>query len=194
MNKKGKQIIIKHVSTDTCKYYRKEGGETFDLNHLGPPGICLDLYSAAYPYCLGLLYGAQFSWEQDKNAVNAQCPVPEGNVHFEVRRIPLEKMVIREGIKKNYDILIKIIDIEKSSRKYQDCSSCPHKPGQEFEFNQGDHLDQMCPAAFYSIYPTLKTIINGGKSSWTKNDKFYMRCPDNKPNITFEIQKKKGKN
>jgi uncharacterized repeat protein (TIGR04076 family) len=182
-----RQIEVKHSCSGTCKYYRT-GKESFNLSTLGPPGLCLDLYSSAYPYCLALLYGAEFSWEKDKNAVNAQCPAPTKTVHFEVRRVPLEKAIMSNGIKKDKNILIRIIDLAESPGEYENGCACNHAPGQEFEFNQGDFLDQMCPAAFYNIYPTIKQVLSRGKLPWTRAGKVYARCPDNNPKITFEIK------
>jgi len=195
-----KKIKVKHIKNTskkwmkkhTCKYYRKEN-EVFDLQHLGPKGLCLDLYFSAYPYCLALLYGASFSWEKDKNAVNAQCPAADGSVHFEVRRIPLKKEIISHGIKKKCKIMIKITRVEKPSGTYAHGCTCAHKAGQEFEFNQGDDLSQMCPAAFNNIYPNLKALLSGGNPNWTKGKKIFMQCPDNISAIMFEIKSGKGK-
>jgi len=191
-SEKGKDVNVKHICNSTCKYYRKHG-EQFDIRHLGPPGLCLDLYHSAYPYCLALLYGAEFSWEKDKNAVNAQCPSPTKTVHFEVRRKPLERIIVSQGVNKKSDILIKIIDITEKSGDYENPCICEHYPGQEFEFNQGDFLEQMCPAAFNNLYPTIKNLLNEGKIPWIRGGKIYVRCPDNKPKITFEIDKKEKK-
>lgn len=196
LSKEGERIIIKHIKNTskknlkkhTCKYYRKEL-EVFDLDHLAPKGLCLDLYFAAYPYCLSLLYGACFTWEKDKNVVNAQCPAADGNVHFKVKRIPLKKQVISNGIKKNNKIIVEIIRVEKSKGEYENSCICPHETGEKFEFNQGDDLTQMCPAAFYNIYPNLKSMLNKGEPSWSKNGKVFMQCPDNISGIMFEITK-----
>jgi uncharacterized repeat protein (TIGR04076 family) len=177
-----------NLKKHTCKYYRSML-EEFGLNSLGPEGICLDLYYAAYPYCLALLYGAKFTWENDKNAVNAQCPAPAGNVHFQVMRKPLKKQIISNGIKKKCRIIIKITHIEKSVLKCKNGCDCKLMAGQKFEFNQGDDLNQMCPAAFYNIYPNIKTFMNSKKASWMKDGKIFMQCPDNISGIMFEITK-----
>jgi uncharacterized repeat protein (TIGR04076 family) len=169
---------IKHIAINgeirknTCKYHR-EVEKIFDEDHLGPEGLCLDLYSSAYPYCLALLHGAKFSWMDDKNKVYAQCPIPNGT-HFEVKRISFEEQVISEGVKKNLEVLIKITHVEKEG--------CPHKVGEIFEFSQGDHLSYICPAAFYNMYPSLKEFIS------TKERKICLSCPDNLTKITFEIE------
>lgn len=188
-----KKLIVRHIKNTskclkkhTCKYYRAMG-EAFDLRHLGPKGLCLDLYFSAYPYCLSLLYGAKFTWEKDKNAVNAQCPVPEGNAHFKVFRQRLEKPVISNGIKKRCKVFIQITRVEKTSNRYRNNCKCFHKIGQKFEFNQGDDLAQMCPAAFYSAYPAIKSILGGGRPAWLKSGKTYFQCPDNISAIMFEI-------
>ena len=66
--------------------------EEFDVNTMGPKGLCPDLNHSAYPYALAMLYGASFDFEKEKDVVNAQCPAPHGNVHFQVKRITLPKI------------------------------------------------------------------------------------------------------
>jgi len=202
-SEKGKNIIIKHICPDNCKEYKgkvgditckyhREIGKTYDIEHLGPKGICLDLYHAAYPYCLALLHGAEFSWMKDKNpnSVFGQCSAPIKCVYFEVIRKKLPETIINQGVKKEQQILIKIKEIEDSEGEYNNsCINCPHKSGQVFEFNQGDFLDELCPAAFNNLWPSLKTILNDGKIHWEKNGKIYGRCPDNDTRIAFEIKK-----
>lgn len=181
-----KNLVIKHIGNNTCKYHRVPGN-SYDINHLGPKGLCLDLYHSAYPYFLSLSEGAEFSWMKkiDKDAVYGQCPAYDGSVHFEVRRIPLEKEVLSNGIKKLKDIILTISKIE--DRQENNCV-CPHMVGQKFEFNQGDFLEQICPAAFNNMFPTINTIISGGKSSWEKQNGIYIMCPDNLTKIEFLIK------
>lgn len=194
-SEKGKSICLTHVENfskqglkkHTCKYFRKKH-EKFSLTQLGPKGLCLDLYFAAYPYCLALLYGAHFSWEKDALAVSAQCPAPEGNVHFEVRKEPLTQQILSNGIKKNCKIVITVTAVEPSKKRFRNGCVCRHKKGEKFEFNQGDDLTQMCPAAFYTLYPNLKVMLNGGKASWIKEKKVYMQCPDNISGIMFKLE------
>ena len=204
-SEKGKNILVKHICPDSCKSYNgrvgertckyhREIGKTFDINHLGPKGMCLDLYYAAYPYCLALLHDAEFSWMKQKNpnSVQAQCPAPTKSIYFEVNRKKLEQPIESQGVKKDKIITIKINKIEDSEGEYcNNCVNCPHYPGQEFEFNQGDFLNYLCPAAFYNLWPTIKTIINNGEIPWKNKEtnKVHARCPDNDTRIAFEIEK-----
>jgi uncharacterized repeat protein (TIGR04076 family) len=106
----------------------------------------------------------------DKDKVYAQCPgCFDGTVHFEVKREKINEESM--GVKKDKKISIKITKVNK----------CPYnlELGDEFEFNQGDKLDEMCPAAFYNIFPRLFTIKKG--------EKLITRCPDNVTNIEFEV-------
>lgn len=192
-SEKGKKIIVTHIGSNTCKYHRKIG-KTFDMNHLGPLGLCLDLYNSAYPYFLTLLHGGQFSWMKERgilNQVYAQCPIPKGNVHFRVERKDLEETIKSEGIEKKCQVFLEITAVE-SLFDSLDCGClCAHKKGEIFEFNQGDLLDHLCPAAFYNMYPTIKTIINSGSEPWKKDGRIYVQCPDNETKIKFEISKEK---
>lgn len=161
--------------------------EVFDITTMGPKGLCPDLNHSAYPYALAMLYGASFDFENNADVVNAQCPAPEGNVHFQVRRVKLPKVEISKGVKKNVKIFIRITSIDK---KAEGCC-CSQKVGEEYEFNQGDLLEQMCPAALYNIYPTLKAVTGHGKERWTKDGKTFVQCPDNFSKLKFEIETKK---
>ena len=186
-NKKPSQKCLE--CEHTCKYHRF-GNEKYNLKNLGPPGICLDLYHSAYPYALALLHGAKFKWmKTDCDVVHAQCPAPTNPVHFEVRRIPLEKVIENNGVKKDKLIMIKIKSIGENTGSYENGCICPHSVGQEYEFNQGDLLEQMCPAAFHELWPTIKTLLNNGKNIWSKEGTIHMRCPDNVPKIKFKIKK-----
>ena len=179
------------ISCQTCKYFRsKDMVEVFDVTSMGPKGLCPDLTHSAYPYALAMLYGAVFDFENEPDVVNAQCPAPHGNVHFQVRREKLPKVEISKGVKKKVKIFIRITSIDD---KAENCC-CNQKVGAEYEFNQGDLLEQMCPAALYNIYPTIKAVTGHGKERWTKNGKTFVQCPDNFSKLKFEIETKKNKN
>ena len=137
-----------------------------------------------------ILQQAVFDFENEPDVVNAQCPAPHGNVHFQVRREKLPKVEISKGVKKKVKIFIRITSIDD---KAENCC-CNQKVGAEYEFNQGDLLEQMCPAALYNIYPTIKAVTGHGKERWTKNGKTFVQCPDNFSKLKFEIETKKNKN
>jgi len=188
-NDEYREILTTHIGSSTCKYNR-QGNEKFDLDGLGPKGLCLDLYHSAYPYCLAMLYGAVFSWEEDPEAVHAQCPAPGGNIHYEVRRKRLPEIIEVNGIKKKMEVWINIIDRQKVEEGETAGCQCSHEYGESYEFNQGDYRGQMCPAAFNNIWPEIKALNSGGKTPWITDDGMARgQCPDNIPKIQFEITK-----
>jgi len=161
-------ILIQHTKNN-CKYHRGIN-EIYKTSELAPEGLCPHLYYIAYPYCLSLLYEADFSKMKDKDFIHAQCsgcPCNE-ECQFEVRRIPLTKEIERNGIKKNKEIIITILK-----------STCWYKAGEIFKFNQGDDLTRICPAAFYCMYPYLIKPIK---------EPIKIQCPDNVTKIEFVIK------
>ena len=71
----------------TCAYGHKEG-QTFDMEGGTPVGMCPAAFHAIYPSAYGLMFGAVFPWEQDKDAAQVACPDGTNPVIFEVRRLP----------------------------------------------------------------------------------------------------------
>lgn len=167
-------VKVKVVSVaGRCKYHHKIGQE-YNLTQLIPPGMCLDAFHVAYPYCLSLLYGAKFKWMDDKDSVIAQCPNPKGSVIMEIRR-----KIINHNKKK---IFIKIIEIRGRCMKGL-------KRGQIFKMNLGDY-PQICPAAFDELYPYISILRYGGSIPWSKEkDSCLVQCSDHLNIVTYELSR-----
>ncbi|MDP3731970.1 MAG: hypothetical protein Q8R31_02920, partial [Candidatus Omnitrophota bacterium] len=129
------KVLIKlHTHDSKCKYgIHKEPGGAFALELLAPQGMCLDAYFSVYPYCLSLMYGAEFKFMPDPNTITFQFPSPVGPIVMEARRVTLGDKKIK--------VIITVKEILKLNNKCADSCQCNMKIGQEFEFN---HMGQ-CP-------------------------------------------------
>lgn len=178
-----KDIIIKmHTFDPKCKYKLHQRPGSFKASLLAPKGMCLDAYFSAYPYCLGLMYGAQFRFMKDPNTITFQCPSPTRPIVIEARRIRLGRKRIK--------VMMRVIDILRLKNSCEDsCKGrCSAKIGQEFEFNHMGQCPQMCPAGFLHIFPYLTTLLRGGRVPWaTGKNSFLVHCPDERINVSYEV-------
>jgi len=197
-------VILKQ----TCRYHPiKDQNYEYDLNSIVPSGLCLDAFHTAYPFCLALLYNAEFNKKNksickhlnrtlkriDKDRVFIQCP--KSGILMEIHRyctlpkiIKHFKTLIEKAFKKiypldivDYKIRIKIVEVKKN---------CPkkYKVGEEFWFNIRDP-SKLCPASFDAIYPSLHLIRNNIKVPWSnKKSSCYVHCPD-RNGMVYEISK-----
>lgn len=179
-----KKVSIKMHTTDLkCKYKsHRTAGDSFGLELIAPEGMCLHAYASAYPYCLSLMYGAEFKFMPDHNSVSFQCPSPVDPVVMLAKRIRIDE--------KNIKIIISVKEIIHLNNNCQDsCKGiCPMRVGQEFEFNHMGQRPEICPAGFMHIYPFLLTLLQGGKPLWqTGKNSFLVHCPDEKINVSYEV-------
>ena len=63
-----------------------------------------------------------------------------------------------------------------------------HKKGDTFVY-QGK-LPDMCPAAFASLYPNLRTLYFGGNFPWEKPGGSKVACPDPDNPVVFKLERK----
>ncbi len=63
-----------------------------------------------------------------------------------------------------------------------------HEKGQEFVYK--GELPPICPAAWNSIYPSLRTLWFGGNFPWEKEGEAYIACPDSKNPVVFKLKRK----
>ena len=60
-----------------------------------------------------------------------------------------------------------------------------HKKGQQFIYE--GKLPDMCPSAWYAIYPYLRILQFGGNLPWEKESEAYIACPDHKNPVVFKL-------
>lgn len=62
-----------------------------------------------------------------------------------------------------------------------------HKQGQQFIYE--GKLPDMCPSAWYAIYPYLRILQFGGDLPWEKPGQAILACPDYKNPVVFKIER-----
>ena len=167
-----------------CRYHKREN-QVYSSDSIAPKGLCFDAFHAAYPYCLALLYDADFTGSCHKNAgkdeVEIQCPM--GCMRMRVTRIhslPKPVKFLKTAAEKIFkrllfppdvpDYRIRIM-VEESS------SECPHKGGEEYYLNIRK-TSELCPASFDALYPFLGVT-----------DMRLVHCPDHE-GILYEVARR----
>lgn len=178
--------------THLCRYHRLPRRVHYDNRLLAPRGMCIDLFHAAYPYGLGMMYGAKF-----QEPIVVSCPYPSANVcvKLEVKTLltkPLRRFIAyvlsKIGRKVEIPGIRLIMTILQGAN-----SNCPcaYTQGTQFQFNiwQGK---EVCPALFDALYPAVHNVMRGGHIPWQwgmENNEIV--CPDSKSNITLALTIKK---
>ena len=165
-----------------CRYHKK--GLKYSDSQMIPKGLCAEAFHSIYPFALGLLYRTNSNYTKDSCFV--RCP--EGNVIFEVRRVPkkfLKRMefqlkrivnIIYPVDPREYDILI---SVSESS----DTCAMNHGIGQEYEFNQ-EKKTELCPAAFDSLFPFVYATASSENND---SGDYLLSCQDHLTNIVFNV-------
>lgn len=78
------------VSVKTpCKWGYHKKGEAWEMEDYmfktGERGMCVGLVYPMLPYLMGLVYGAEYGWSEDKDVETVHCMEPGGMV-VELRR------------------------------------------------------------------------------------------------------------
>lgn len=167
-----------------CRYHRRED-QTYTCDSIAPKGLCLDAFHVVYPYCLALLYDADFKGSchnaEDGSKVVIQCPLGELKMNVErVQTLPkpikVAKTLGEKVFKKlffppdvpDYNIRITVSDVS---------DKCPHEKGEEFFMNIRSQ-NELCPASFDAVYPFLDS-----------KELEYIHCPDHE-GILYQLEKK----
>jgi uncharacterized repeat protein (TIGR04076 family) len=74
------------IKKGKCQGGYHQVGATFLVDETTPEGMCIDAWSAVFPYVRTLLSGGNFSWEREKGMATIHCPDPQG-ITLELRRI-----------------------------------------------------------------------------------------------------------
>lgn len=186
---------VKVVDIETkCKYH-KELGHVFNMQDLAPKGLCRELFYAAYPKSLAVLYNGRPNRGKIRskgiNQMVTACPAPNGvkvRIRTEERLHPIFRMIkelIEEFMKfihRGYDAPFRNVTIEVAEVG----TYCPkgYQEGDMFKFNINKQ-DELCPAAFATVYPYLKFLDNE-KNKTGRSKTMKIHCPDF-VGVTFEI-------
>jgi uncharacterized repeat protein (TIGR04076 family) len=79
-------ITIKVISQKgTCVAGHKVGDE-FKCAGVTPEGLCVYAFDSMFSFLSTLMFGGEFFWSDDKDAVEVACPDADNPVVFELRR------------------------------------------------------------------------------------------------------------
>lgn len=190
------EVKVSEIETK-CKYH-KQIGRVFKMEELAPQGLCRELFYAAYPKSLAVLYNGmpnrgKFRTKGINQLVTA-CPAPNGvrvRIRTEERLHPYLRMIkelFEEFLKwifRAYDAPFRKVSIEVEEVG----SYCPkgYQVGDRFQFNINKQ-DELCPAAFATVYPYLKFLENE-KNVTGKSKSMKVHCPDF-VGVTFDVNAK----
>ena len=158
----------------SCAWHGKnENGKEYTSKEILPQNICPWLYHTLYPYFLGLLYGAKFTYNE-KGDCHVCCPAAKG-VDLVVKRRDNDGNIhpdVTDDMK--YVIFADVVKVN---------GECPsnHKVGDRFIFPTVNKEKFLCTAAFNHTFPLMDT------KKPKCLDKKSIKCPDWKTPVYFDI-------
>lgn len=171
--------------TGKCRYHKCK--ENFPSTAISPDGLCPAAFNVLYPHCLSMLSRGKYPKEGNKDVCKIKCPGKPGRVQFNIFRKSFKRRGIEKlklYFKKFVDLFIPVGLLERRVFiEVVKVDSCPfnYEQGREFEVNIGDKKE-ICPAAFYSLYPFYLSFIDKAK-----NSNCLVPCPDYNANIVFQL-------
>jgi len=170
--------------THRCRYHKWPRREEYDRRNWIPEGLCPELFHAAYPSCLALIYS-------EKPGISRPLYCPEGaRVQVLITTEDRRATPLRKAAMKVFHIAGKNIEIpfRRCRIHVMRAGDCPigMSRGTSFEFNMGG-LPQLCPAFFHNSYPVLAALMRGAKPPWRglEDNGGLVQCPDCLSNITM---------
>ncbi len=144
-----------------------------------PEGMCPWLYHSVYPYMLGLIYGARFSYNEEGDS-NAGCPAVHG-VDTVVRRRDNDGSVDdRISDDTEWVVYAEVVRV----------GECPrgHKVGDRFVFPTCLREHYVCPAGFNNAFPLLDADVP------PCIDRARVRCPDwvDENMVSYDVRESSG--
>lgn len=188
--RKGVLEINLSECTHVCRYHKFPARRRYAAGLLAPRGMCIDLFHAAYPYCLSLLYGGKFS-----EPIMVSCPNPEAQVAIRLDKVATKTRVLRKCMVKLSRWLGREIECPSESIVMSvvscDNAHCLYTftTGQKFKFNIWLGRE-VCPATFDAMYPSVHNLLRGGVIPWSEDAGNKIVCPDSKSNITMSVEPK----
>lgn len=192
-----------------CRYHAK--GCSYDCSAITPAGLCPEIYHNAYPYCLSMIYGANFGEE-----ILVRCPSTEAKVVVQIRAKPLPLFLKPGQVLRTILNLFTPIEIARKQAVIQikavegPCHR-KHRAGQEYLFPMGSKFftyhwsagayfiekmgimgkssKELCPAFFDSFYPIFSYFSKNNCFPWKDGRKEKLvQCPDHSAGIKIECK------
>lgn len=181
-----------------CKYHKKTE-VVYSPSAVAPGGLCRELFYAAYPACLSLLYSGKpiRGWLRKKGIkkIASSCPAANGiKVAIKAEEIFIPPLrMLKEFIEEVCKIVLRPLDgpfRRVVIEVIEAGSDCPkgYRVGDKFYFNI-DKQDELCPASFSAIYPYLRLLKGKNKNEGLLSSKINVHCPD-WVGVTYELEVK----
>lgn len=175
------------ANDNRCRYHSKNADKK-EVNILSQ-GMCPVAYMNLYP----ALFALHLNHNESKLKINPrehviQCPLGSDGITFKVYTSKSEFSLmgyLRNLIRRTANLFIPVEMYDKSTRieAINEGKGCAFgiTKGKKFYFNL-DHTDELCPAAFNSVYPFLDT----------KQPDLLVGCPDYRTHVSFSTEEKPG--
>ncbi len=164
--------IIRYLPGKTLCPWHKDEQDTGRI-YRGFTGNCPFAFHSLYPYFLGLVFGANYGWNEQGDC-QVCCPA-ERSVDFIVKKRPYEE---RFGMRVPTDwrdvIHAEVVNVNGEC-EYE------YKPGEIIFFPTFDKKNHICPAGVFNLFPFLEIPVPG---CINKNK---LRCPDWNENVYYSI-------
>jgi uncharacterized repeat protein (TIGR04076 family) len=186
-------VRVAHIHTK-CKYHpcvaMAYGGES-----CAPAGLCRELFHAAYPECLSLLYGGRprrwRSRSRGQRQAIVTCPARDG-VTLDVRVkdiLPAPLRMLKELAEEACKAWFRPVDAHLRRVVMTVAATgpaCPkaYRVGRRFEFNT-HRSAELCPAGFEAVYPYVRHIQNA-KAEDDAAQPIRVHCPDH-AGVIYEV-------
>ena len=136
--------IVQSCAQTGCSWLPKGQSREYSEEEIYPNGMCPWFYFSAYPYMLGLLFGADFMHNSDGDA-NVACPAKNGcRALVKKREHPGSFDDPRISPETHFVIYTEVVDV----------GDCPagHEVGERFLFPTCLKEHFLCPAAWYQAF------------------------------------------
>jgi len=172
------EFLIKQLPGETkCRWHEAHQctGKIYETDEIFPSKICPVMFHTLYPYFLGALYGAKFTYNKEGDC-HVCCPAEKGvDVLVKVRS---NDGKFESGVPGDWrDVIYAEVVKVNGVCDYE------HKVGDRFVFPTCMKQRFMCPAGLNNLFPFLKIeppkCINMSR----------LRCPDWEDNIYYSIRK-----
>ena len=172
-----KRISVKQLPGKTeCPWHKehREAGKTYEADELFASKVCPIMFHTLYPYFLGALYGAKYTYNEHGDC-HVCCPAEKG-VDVLVKFRPNDGK-FEKGVPENWRNVIYAEVV-----KVNGPCDYGHKVGNRFVFPNCMKKKYACPAGINNLFPFLKIEIP--KCINLKR----LRCPDWLENIYYSLK------
>lgn len=171
-----KRLSLRYWAGQTaCPWHRpySESGRLYGHEQMFADGICPYLFHATYPYFLGALFGARYTYN-DEGDCHVCCPADKG-VDVLVRRRANDGS-FGDDISQDMEFVI-FADVVKAD---VNCC-CGHVAGDRFIFPTCRKQGMVCPAGVHNVFPFLEL------PKFACINPRHLRCPDWLENVRYSI-------